>query len=185
VLEPESRLALRAWLEVNHASSPGVRLAIGKKGNTVTALTYEDAIREGLAFGWIDSVAGRLDDDRYTVVFTPRRPGSAWARTNKARVEELTAQGLMAPAGLAVVAAAKADGSWTALDDVEDLAVPDDLAAALAARPEAEAFFRTLSPSPRKLALFRIASAKRPETRARRVAETVEDAAAGRVRNRP
>jgi uncharacterized protein YdeI (YjbR/CyaY-like superfamily) len=185
LLEPRDRAELHAWLEKNHSSSAGVRLAIGKKGNGVTSLTYEEAVREGLSFGWIDSAAGRLDVDRYTVVFTPRKPGSAWARTNKARVEELDAQGLMAPAGLASVRSAMADGSWTSLDDVEDLVVPRDLADALAARPEAETFFSALGPSPRKLALHRVASAKRQETRARRIAETVEDAAAGRIRNRP
>lgn len=129
MVAPRSRVELRTWLEANHASSPGARLAIGKKGNVVTSLTYEDAIQEGLCFGWIDSTAGRLDDDRYTVRFTPRRPGSSWARTNKARVERLIAEGLMTPAGLAVIDAAKADGSWTGLDEVEDLVVPDDLAA--------------------------------------------------------
>lgn len=183
LLEPRDRAELRAWLEVNHASSPGVRLAVGKKGNAVTSLTYDEAVREGLAFGWIDSVTHTLDADRYTVRFTPRKRRSIWARTNKARVEELIAEGRMTPAGLAVVDAAKADGSWTSLDDVEALVVPPDLAAALAADPDAEAFFRAQSESVLKMALYHITSAKRPETRARRIAETVDDAAAGRIRS--
>ena len=109
LLEPSSRAALRTWLAENHATSLGVELAVGKKGNTVTALTYDDAVEEGLAFGWIDSVAHRLDADRYTVRFTPRRRGSIWAKSNLARVARLTAAGLMTPAGMAVVEAAQAE----------------------------------------------------------------------------
>jgi uncharacterized protein YdeI (YjbR/CyaY-like superfamily) len=185
VLEVASRSELRSWLESHGSTSPGVRLAIGKKGNTVTTLTYEDAVEEALAFGWIDSTAGRLDDARYTVLFTPRKPGGGWARTNKERVERLTASGLMTPAGLAVIDAAKADGSWTLLDEVEDLIVPHDLARALAENPAAERFWSGLGSSARKIALYRIASAKRPETRAKRIAETVADAAEGRARISP
>jgi len=144
LLELPDRDALRAWLEANHATSPAVRLAIGKKGNSVTALTYEDAVEEGLCFGWIDSTTRRLDADRHTVLFSRRKPHGTWSRSNKERVERLLAQGLMAPAGLAVVEAAKADGSWTSLDDVEALVVPDDLAAALSADPAAAAEGRTL-----------------------------------------
>ena len=185
ILEVSGRAELRAWLDANAATSAGVRLAIGKKGNTATTLTYDDAVEEALNFGWIDSVAGRLDDARYTVHFTPRKPRGGWARTNKIRVERLIADGQMTPAGLAAIDAAKADGSWTLLDDVEDLIVPDDLAAALAGNPAAGRFWDGLGESPRKIALYRIASAKRPETRARRIAETVAEAAEGRARNSP
>lgn len=131
LLAVADRAELRAWLESNHGSSPGVNLAIGKKGGRATALTYDDAIEEALCFGWIDSTARRLDDDRYTVLFTPRKRGGTWARTNKARVERLIAEGRMTPAGIAVIEAAKTDGSWTVLEDAENLVVPDDLAAAL------------------------------------------------------
>ena len=109
-------------------------------------------------------------------------PGSVWARTNKARVERLVVAGLMTPAGLAVVEAAKADGSWSAFDDVDNLVMPDDLTAALAANPDAEQFFSGLSASMRRLSLCWIASAKRPETRASRIAKVVTDAAEGRAR---
>ena len=149
VLEVGCRADLRTWLEANAAPSPGVRLAIGKKGNAVTQLTYDDAVGEALNFGWIDSVAGRLDDERFTVRFTPRKPGGGWARTNKVRVE--------------------------------DLIVPADLVAALAENPAAERFWNGLRESARKIALYRIASAKRPETRAKRIAETVADAAQRRL----
>jgi uncharacterized protein YdeI (YjbR/CyaY-like superfamily) len=93
-----------------------VRLAIGKKGNAVTQLTYEDAVEEGLCFGWIDSTTHRLDADRYSVRFTPRRPGGTWAPSNKERVARLIAEGLMRPAGLAAVELAKANGSWDSLE---------------------------------------------------------------------
>ena len=144
LLEVPDRAALRAWLEANHATSPAVRLAIGNKGNSVTDLTYEDAIEEGLRFGWIDSTTRRLDADRHTVLFSRRKPRGTRSRSNKERVERLVAQGLMTPAGLAVIDAAKADGSWTILDDVEAFVVPEDLAAALAAEPAAAAEGRTL-----------------------------------------
>jgi uncharacterized protein YdeI (YjbR/CyaY-like superfamily) len=175
LLEVGSRAELRAWLAENHASSPGVLLAIGKKGNTVTTLTYDDAVEEGLCFGWIDSTARKLDEHRYTALFTPRRPGGTWAKTNKARVERLAAEGLMTPAGFAVIEAAKTDGSWDLLTDAESLVIPSDLAAALAAA-HAAGSFDALPVSQRQMALYWIASAKRPETRAKRIAATVETA---------
>jgi uncharacterized protein YdeI (YjbR/CyaY-like superfamily) len=173
LLEVPGRAELRAWLEQHAATSPGVRLAIGKKGNAVTTLSYEDAVEEGVAFGWIDSTAGRLDADRFTVLFTPRKPGSMWAKSNKDRVERLTAAGLMAPRGMAAVSAAKADGSWDLLSAIDDLVVPPDLATGLAAEPDAAAAFEARSASERRMALYWIASAKRAETPARRVSGVV------------
>ena len=163
---------LRAWLEHNHSSSPGVNLAIGKKGGSATALTYDDAVEEALCFGWIDSTARRLDDDRYTVLFTPRKRGGTWARTNKARVERLIADGRMTPAGISVIEAAKADGSWTVLEDAENLVVPDDLADALE-QAGARDRFDALGMSARQMALYWISTAKRDATRAERVSATV------------
>ena len=180
MLEVADRAELRAWLEENHTSSPGVRLAIGKKGGSATRLMYEDAVEEAVAVGWIDSTSGTLDADRYVVMFVPRRRGSNWSRSNKERVERLTAAGLMRPAGLAAIEAAKADGSWCSIDHVEDMVMPDDLASALAADPEAQAFWDALPPGQRKLAFYWIGSAKRAETRDKRVAETVLAAAEGR-----
>lgn len=181
VMEPAGRREWRAWLEANHADSPGVWLAVGKKGNPVTALTYQAAVEEAVCFGWIDSVVNRLDEARFKQLMTPRRPGSVWAPSNKERVARLAERGLMAPAGLAAVAAAKADGSWTILDEVETLAAPADLAAALADNPDAEHGFAALPPSTRKQLLYWIASAKRPVTRERRIAEI----AAAAAENRP
>jgi uncharacterized protein YdeI (YjbR/CyaY-like superfamily) len=179
LLAVADRAELRAWLESNHASSPGVNLAIGKKGGHTTALTYDDAVEEALCFGWIDSTARRLDDDRFTVLFTPRKPGGTWARTNKARVERLIAEGQMTPAGIAVIEAAKADGSWMALEDAENLVMPDDLAIALE-RAGVRKRFDALAVSARQMALYWISTAKRDATRAERVSATVSAACEGR-----
>jgi uncharacterized protein YdeI (YjbR/CyaY-like superfamily) len=179
LLEVADRAELRAWLEANHATSPGVRLAIGKKGKNATSLTYEDAVREGLCFGWIDSTANRLDEDRFTVLFTRRKPGATWSASNKRRIEALIEQGCMAPAGLAAIETAKADGSWDLLEDIDALIVPADLEAALV-EAGMQRRFEELSESVRKMALYWIATAKRPETRARRIGETVRAAREGR-----
>jgi uncharacterized protein YdeI (YjbR/CyaY-like superfamily) len=180
LLEIADRAELRAWLEANHATSTGVRIAITKKGGTVTALTYDDAVEEALSFGWIDGTAGTLDEERYTVGLTPRKPRSNWARSNKTRVEKLIAAGLMTPAGMAAIERAKADGSWGTLNDVEALVMPDDLAEALAADPAAQAFWDTLPASARKMAFYHIGDAKRPETRAKRIEKVVAAAREGR-----
>lgn len=179
LLAVADRAELRAWLEHNHASSTGVNLAIGKKGGRATALTYDDAVEEALCFGWIDSTARRLDDDRYTVLYTPRKRGGTWARANKARVERLTAEGRMTPAGISVIEAAKSDGSWIALEDAENLVVPEDLADALE-RAGARKHFDALAVSARQMALYWISTAKRDATRTERVSATVSAALEGR-----
>jgi len=176
LLEVANRAALRAWLQANHATSSGVQLVVGRKGGHTTELTYNDAIEEALCFGWIDSTGHRLDAERFTLTFSPRKRGGSWARSNKERVERLIAEGLMTPAGLAVIEQAKADGSWKSIDDVEDLVMPQDLAAALAHEPKAQAFWDALPPGQHKLAFRWITMAKRAETRASRVAETVRAA---------
>jgi uncharacterized protein YdeI (YjbR/CyaY-like superfamily) len=181
LVEPGSRAEWRTWLEAHGATSPGIWLAVGKKGNTRTSLTYEQAVEEALCFGWIDSTVNRLDGDRFKQLFTPRKPTGTWSRSNKVRVERLIAEERMAPAGLAVIEIAKANGSWNSLDDVEALVVPDDLPAALAARPEAGEWFAGLVDSQRKMVLYWISSAKRPETRERRIAKAVTAAAEGKL----
>jgi len=183
LVEPHDRAEWRAWLEAHHATSRGIWLAIGKKGNTRTALTYDDAVEEALCFGWIDSVVNRLDEHRFKQLLTPRKPGGTWARSNKERVERLMAQGLMTPAGLAAIESAKAYGTWTLLDEIEALTVPDDLEIALDANPTARGYFEAFPDSAKRLSLWWIRSAKRPETRAKRVAETVRLAAENRQAN--
>jgi uncharacterized protein YdeI (YjbR/CyaY-like superfamily) len=176
---PFDRAGWRAWLVANHATSSGVHLVSWRKGAGHTSVSYEDAVEEALCVGWIDAVAGRLDEQRSLQWFAPRRSRSGWARSNKERVERLIAAGHMLPAGLAAIEEAKRNGTWTMLDDVENLVVPADLAAALDADPVARKHWDAFSRSPRRAILEWIAQAKRPETRARRIADTAGYAALG------
>lgn len=177
VLEVGDRQAWRAWLEQNHPTSPGVRIVIYKKNSGKYRLSYEDIVEEGLCFGWIDSTANTLDDERYVLRMSPRKPGSVWAKSNKERVEKLIRQGLMTPAGLDKIEAAKRDGSWSRLDAIEALSMPPDLKKALVANKAAQKNFAAFSDSAKKMILGWIASAKRPETRLKRIQETVRLAA--------
>jgi len=171
-IHPATLADWRAWLAANHARPEGVWLITYRPATGKTPFSYEQAVEEALCFGWIDGQANKLDDERTMLWFAPRRPGSGWARTNKARIERLIADGRMTPAGLAKIEAAQADGSWTLLDSVERLEVPDDLAAEFDKYPDARAHFNAFPPSARRMALAWIAMAKRPETRAKRVSET-------------
>lgn len=173
----DDRETWRAWLEANHATARGAWLVTWRPGSGRVGLGYDAAVEEALCFGWVDSTAGRLDDRRSRLYFAPRRPRSPWAATNKARVERLTAEGRMAPSGLAAVERARTNGSWEVLDSAERLEVPDDLAAALDARPPGAANFAAFPASTRKQLLGWVATAVRPATRAARVAK-VADAAA-------
>jgi uncharacterized protein YdeI (YjbR/CyaY-like superfamily) len=173
----DDRAAWRAWLEEHHATSRGAWLVTWRQRTGRTRLEYEAAIEEALCFGWVDSTAGRFDDERGKLYFAPRKPRSVWAATNKARIERLIADGRMAPAGLAAIERAKANGSWETLDSVERLEVPDDLAAALESRPPAAANFTAFPPSARKMLLAWVAMARRPDTRASRIHQITEAAA--------
>lgn len=175
--QPRTRAAWRAWLAKNHARSRGTWVVYFKKGAKKAGPTYDDLVEEALCFAWIDSTARGVDEERTMLRFGPRKPGSGWARSNRARIERLAAAGLLAPAGLAAIEAAKEDGSWTKLDALDSLEVPDDLAAALAGKARARAHWDGFPPGARRLILTWIAQAKRPETRARRVAETARRAA--------
>ncbi len=137
-------------------------------------------MEEALCYGWVDSRTRRLDDERYMLMFTPRKPGSPWSRPNKERVERLVASGLMTPPGLAKIEEAQRNGAWTVYDTIEDLVIPDDLAAALAEWPSAQETFEGFSISVRKNILWWIASARRPETRARRLVKTAAAVAENR-----
>jgi uncharacterized protein YdeI (YjbR/CyaY-like superfamily) len=165
----DDRATWRAWLEANHATAGGAWLVTWRARARRPFLSYEEAIEEALCFGWVDSTGGIFDADRGKLYFAPRKPGSGWAATNKARVERLVRDGRMRPAGAAVIERARADGSWALLDSVERLEVPDDLAAALDAQPPAAASFAAFPPSARKQALAWLVLAKRPETRAQRI----------------
>jgi uncharacterized protein YdeI (YjbR/CyaY-like superfamily) len=148
-----------------------------KKATGKPRLEYDEAVEEALCFGWIDSKARRLDDERLMVWYAPRRLRSGWSRSNKARVERLIAAGLMKPAGLAKIEAAKENGSWTLLDAVEALEVPPDLEEAFAQYPEAADHFGAFPRSVKRGILEWIVTAKRPQTRAKRVQETARLAA--------
>ncbi len=169
----DDRATWRAWLEANHATAHGAWLVTWRPRTGRPFLDYEAAIEEALCVGWVDSTGGRFDDERGKLYFAPRKPRSAWAASNKSRVERLIASGRMRPAGLLAIERAKANGSWTVLDGPERLEVPSDLAVALEAHPPAEASFRALPPSARKQALAWIATAVRPETRTARIEKLV------------
>lgn len=175
LVHAEDRATWRAWLEANHATETGVHLVSWKRGFG-PSVPYEEAVEEALCFGWIDSSGGTIDERRSKLYFAPRNPRSGWAATNKARVERLLAAGRMAPAGLAAIERAKENGSWTLLDDVERGVIPDDLAAALAARPPAQSNFDAFPKSVRRMLLEWTAQAKRPETRAARILEIASKA---------
>ena len=181
-VEVSSSAELHAWLAEHHASSPGCWLVMWKKGRG-PYVGWSEVVRELLCFGWIDSKGQRVDDDRTSLLVTPRRPGSGWSRVNKEHLEILLAQGRMQPAGLAAVERARADGSWTKLDAVETLTEPDDLRVALDAVPAARTSWDGFPPSVRRAVLEWVGAAKRPATRAARVAETVSEAAVGRRAN--
>lgn len=176
LVEVDDRETWRAWLEANHGTSGGAWLVTRRPRSERPGLDYEASVEEALCFGWVDGTAGRVDDERGKLYFAPRKLRSAWAATNKARVERLIAQGRMAPAGRAAIERAKANGSWELLDSVERLEVPDDLAAALEALPPAAATFASWSKSVRKQALTSLVLARRPETRTERIRKIVEAA---------
>lgn len=173
--------AWRAWLDRFHGDRPGVWLVLAKKGRTEpTALTYEQALLEALCFGWIDGQVRRRDEGTYRQRFTPRRQRSVWSRRNVELAEQLLAEGRVRPAGRAAVERARQDGSWeNAYAGSATIEVPDDLAAALAAQPQAAAMFAKLSSQNRYAILYRLATAKRPETRERRLTQYVAMLARG------
>ena len=169
-----SPAAFRAWLERRHKTAKELLVGFHKRHIGRASLTWPESVDEALCFGWIDSKTITLDATRFRQIFTPRKPRGTWAKSNKERVARLIEQGLMTPAGLAVIEVAKANGTWTAYDAIDELAMPEDLAAALAANPAAEQYWQGFSASVKKGILYFIASAKRPETRAKRIARTVE-----------
>ncbi len=171
-VHPLTRAEWRAWLEANHTRRDGVWLVTFKKDTGLPRVEYDEAVEEALCFGWVDSKANKLDEQRSLLWFAPRKPRTGWSKPNKERVERMLAAGLMAPAGLAKIEAAKADGSWSKLDAVEALEIPPDLAEALAAYPSAAANFDAFPRSARRGILEWIVNARKPETRAQRVAET-------------
>ena len=168
-------MAFEAWLQKHHATSDGLWLQIAKKGANETSVTYPEAVEAALCWGWIDGQKKGLDDQHFLQRFTPRRARSIWSKVNVAKVATLIEAGRMQPPGHAQVEAAKADGRWArAYDGARTSSVPDDLLAALDESPQAQAFFATLNASNRYAVTWRVQTAVKPETRARRIAQLVE-----------
>jgi uncharacterized protein YdeI (YjbR/CyaY-like superfamily) len=165
----------RAWLEKNHSKEPGLWIRYAKKGSGVKTMVYAEAVEVALCYGWIDGKVRTVDENYYVQRFTPRRKQSKWSRINRDKAEALIAAGRMKPAGLAEVERAKEDGRWdAAYEPAAKMTVPDDLIAALQKKPKALEFFENLNKMNRYAILFQIHDAKKPETRARRIAKFVE-----------
>lgn len=173
----DTRAQLHEWLAQHHDDQPGFWLVQWRSGTGRAAIAYEDIVEVCLIFGWIDSTKQRLDDRRSALRLTPRRPDSVWSAANKRRLARLEAAGRMQPAGTAAVEAAKANGMYAFLDDVEALEVPGDLAAALG---DLRGVFDGFAPTRRRQALYWVKSAKRPRTRSDRIGKIVAAAGQGR-----
>ena len=173
--------AWRAWLAKHHSEQDGVWLVLAKKGTVKpTSLTYDDALEEALCHGWIDGQVNRRDETTYKQRFTPRRKRSPWSKRNVGIAERLVEEGRMHAAGVAEIERAKSDGRWDdAYAGPATIEVPDDLAKALAAKPKARAMFEVLTKQNRYAVLYRVTTAKRAETRQRRIDEYVEMLARG------
>ena len=162
------------WLDEHHATSSGVWLHIAKKASGTASVTYEQALEVALCYGWIDGQKKGYDESSWLQKFTPRGAKSIWSKINREKVEQLIARGAMQPAGLAAVEQAKRDGRWEAAYDSQSSAsVPDDFQAALDQHAEAKAFFATLNSRNRYAILFRIQTAKKAETRAKRIEQFI------------
>ena len=171
---PTSRQEWRLWLKENHISKQAVWLVQYKKNANILTISWNEAVEEALCFGWIDSIRKSIDDERFIQFFTKRKPKSAWSKINKAKVLQLIENGLMAKAGYESIARAKDNGSWTILDEVEELLIPNELGQEFEKKPEAKEFFLSLSKSVRKAILQWVAFAKKPETKTNRIKEVVE-----------
>ncbi len=172
-IQIESRAELREWLAANHTRSESIWLVSYKKHVTDKHVSWDEIVEEVLCFGWIDSLPRKLDADRSMLLLSPRRPGSPWSGLNKRRIKKLLAAELIAPPGLAAIERAKQDGSWTVYDEIEALIIPADLAAALVENAKAAEYFNAFSDSSKKGILWWIKSAKRANTRQKRIDETV------------
>src|SRR5690606_1377062 len=170
----EDQAQWEQWLEENHESAAGVWVKIAKKASGIPSVTYSEALDVAVCFGWIDSQRDKVDDLYWQQRFTPRTKKSPWSQVNRERVERLAAEGRIRPAGQREIDAAKADGRWeAAYASQSKMTVPDDLQDALLEVPEAAEFFATLNSKNRYAILYRVQSAKKPETRAKRIEKFV------------
>jgi uncharacterized protein YdeI (YjbR/CyaY-like superfamily) len=169
-----SREDWEEWLHAQHATARGLWLKLAKKGSGIDSVTYDEALQSALCYGWIDGQKRSFDERYWLQRFTPRGPRSKWSKTNRDKATELLAQDRMQPAGLEQVLKAQQDGRWdTAYEGQRTATVPDDLQRELDGNPEAKAFFATLDSANRYAILYRLQDAKKPETRARRLAKYI------------
>ncbi len=179
VFHPASAKEWRQWLKKNHRAKQSVWISYYKKQANLPTVTYSEAVDEALCFGWIDSTRVSVGNDQFKQFFCKRKPNSVWSKINKAKVEKLIEEKKMMPAGLESIKIAKANGSWSILDEVEELKIPADLIKAFRKHAGAKAYFNSLSRSVKKMLLQWLVLAKREETRAKRVEEIAVNAAAG------
>lgn len=174
----KSKDGWRKWLEENHNKSKGVYLIFYKVGHEKSSMRWEEAVKEALCFGWIDSTVKSLGNGRRRQYFCPRKSKSTWSKLNKTYIEDLSARGVMHESGLKKIEEAKIDGSWSVMDDVEDGIIPKDLQTAFDQQPKAFKNYNQFSRTNQKSYLYWLIQAKRPETRARRIKEIIDLCAA-------
>jgi uncharacterized protein YdeI (YjbR/CyaY-like superfamily) len=173
----KNRQEFRDWLAQNFEQKESIWLVYYKVKSGKPSITYNEAVEEALCYGWIDSKVNSVDEERYKQIFSPRKPKSPWSRSNKNRLKRLFTENKMMPSGIAIIEKAKENGYWEILDDIEDLITPDDLQAALDENVIAKDYYEAFNDSSKKAILWWIKSAKRPETRIKRISQTVELAA--------
>lgn len=176
-VQPGSRTQWRAWLEKNHTQKESIWVILAKKGSNIPSLSVNDLVEEALCFGWIDSVPGKVDAQRFKVLLSPRKPKSNWSKLNKQRAQRMIKAKLMKPAGMAMIQLAKKTGTWNALLLVDQLKIPHDLQRALDQQPVAKKYFHAFPPSTRRGILEWIGNARTETTRTKRIVETVTLAA--------
>jgi uncharacterized protein YdeI (YjbR/CyaY-like superfamily) len=170
---PKSQKEWRQWLKANHRSKQSVWLVLYKKKTGKPTIAWSEAVDEALCFGWVDSKRKPVDGEKFIQFFSKRKPKGTWSKVNKAKVKQLIENKLMTKAGLECIEAAKQNGSWTILDEVEELTIPDDLDKHFRTKPDSKTFYSSLSKSVRKRMLQWLVLAKRPETRLKRIRELV------------
>lgn len=178
-IHPKTRAGWRSWLKRNHAKCDGVWLIYYRASPGKSRLSWDDAVREALCFGWIDSKVKPIDDERYKQIFTPRKPRSVWSKINKQYISELIDVELMTDAGLRAVDVAKKNGAWSLLEPVDALIVPPDLELALRRSKRAREEYEALSKSAKRAVLYSLYSAKREDTRAKRLAKALAELEGG------
>lgn len=176
-LHPRNLQQWRSWLKANHQSAKNVWLVLHKKSSPGPGIDYAQAVEEALCFGWIDSKPQKKDNHTYLLYFAERKGGSVWSKLNKQRISRLIKDGRMTPAGIKKIEAAKADGTWSTLDPVDTLQIPQHLAKALSKNKKALNYFNAFPPGIKKQLVYWVLSAKRDETRASRIKEIVSKAA--------